>query len=186
MHKHLAGLLLLAATTAGCTVKPGDYRIYRLASNELSNACTDTVIDPDHTGTSTYFTPNLIAIYAADSDSYFLEGALGAILGSRDGNGYTFTGNETINDNWNTDETGLDRNFVTSRVTDEVWDLELKGKGLSGTHTVTTTTTCNGGMDECAAVDRVVRSCTQVVEVFGSEVDDVDIEYVINGGGGLP
>src|SRR5688572_17732691 len=110
MHKHLACLLLLAATTAGCQVKPGEYRIYRLALNQISQDCNPAPeVDLDHTASETYFDLGLIAIYASDADTYFLENGAAALLGSRDGTGYTFTGNTTQTDNWKTDD-GFSRN----------------------------------------------------------------------------
>jgi hypothetical protein len=185
MHKHLACLLLLTATTAGCQVKPGEYRIYRLAGHEVSAVCTPADDpDTDHTVTATYFSPGLIAIYAADADTYFLEGPDGnALLGSRDGTGYTFTGNLTQVDNWKTAD-GFSRNFTATLTEDTVYDLELKGKGLTGTVTFTQVQQCGGSTDDCELANAVAFSCEYIGEVFGSEVNDVDIEYVINGGGG--
>ncbi len=184
MHKHLAGLLLLAATTAGCTVKPGDYRVYRLAVNPLvNNDCTSVdELDPDHIMTENGFGPSLIAIYASDGDTYFLEDGLKSILGEREKNSYTFEYSYRRDDKWGTED-GFDKMFTSSRTVDEVWDLELKGKGLSGTFTSTTVTNCSGTLDDCAIATFPADSCVTTWEVFGSEVNDVDIEYLIGGGG---
>lgn len=186
MHKHLACLLLLAATTAGCQVKPGEYRVYRLAVNNIATDCNPAPqVDPDHTISSTFFVSGLVALYAADADTYFLENGSGTLLGSRDGTGYTFTGNFTETFNRKTDE-GYSRNFTTTFTEDTVYDLELKGKGLTGTAVVTSVQQCSGSTDDCAVAMATVYSCVVTAELFGSEVDDVDIEYVIGGlGGGL-
>lgn len=185
MHKHLVVSLLLAATTAGCQVKPGDYRIYRLAFNEVSGSCSDDLVDDmRHTHSDTTFVPSLIAVYAADTDTYFLEDGARSLVGERDGNGYTFVNTEVWNDKWGMEE-GQARMFESTRTVEEVWDLDLKGKGLSGRFTVDSVTACSGTEDDCVAVGYKARSCSSVVEVFGSVVDDIDIEYVL-AGGGLP
>lgn len=183
MHKHLAVLLLLAATTAGCTVKPGEYRVYRLAINPLvDNDCTSVdELDPDHTGTENGFDDKLIAIYASDADTYFLEDGFKSILGEREKNSYTFRYNATRNDKWGMDE-GFMVSFTSSRTTDEIWDLELKGKGLSGTYNSTTVTNCSGSIDNCQIAMFPADSCVTTWEVFGTEVDDVDIEYFLDSG----
>jgi hypothetical protein len=190
MHKHLACLLLLAATTAGCQVKPGEYRIYRLALNQISQDCNPAPeVDLDHTGSETFFDLGLVAIYASDADTYFLETGAVALLGSRDGTGYTFTGNDTQTDNWKTDE-GYSRNFTVVATTDVIVDLTLKGKGLTGTATTSQSVTCSGSTEDCQLApgpngNAAPFSCVTKAEYFGSEVSDVDIEYVINGGGAL-
>lgn len=182
MHKHLAGLLLLAATTAGCTVKPGEYRVYRLATNTLVSQCqSDAAPDTRHTGSENGFGEMLIAVYASDGDTYFLEDGGKTILGERSKNSYTFRYNETRNDTWGMPE-GLPVMFNSSQTTDELWDLEIKGKGLSGSLTITTTTTCSGSEDNCNAVQFPPDICTFSQEVFGTEVDDIDIEYVLDSG----
>lgn len=187
MHKHLACLLLLAATTAGCQVKPGEYRIYRLTLNPVvARECSPAeVTNADHTMTTTLFGTGLVAIYAADTDTYFLETGTTALLGSRDGTAYTFTANNTTIDNWKTTD-GYSRNFTATRTNDTEANLELKGKGLTGTVLYVEDVQCGGSTMDCVTANAVPLHCESVIEVFGTEVDDVDIEYVLAGGGGLP
>jgi hypothetical protein len=185
MHKHLACLLLLAATTLGCQVKPGEYRIYRLAFNPISSECSPAeATNPDHTYENNLFGTGLVAIYAADADTYFLENGMSALLGARDGSDYTFTANETTIDNWKTTE-GYSRNFTATLTRDSTVNLTLKGKGLNGVFEIVEDQQCGGSTMDCQIANAVPKHCEYVTEVFGTEVDDVDIEYVL-GGGGLP
>src|SRR5262249_47398802 len=145
----------------------------------------------DHTDTNTFFGEGLVAVYASDGDTYFLENGAIALTGTRDGTGYTFTGNDTKIDNWKTsDGPPYSRNFTVTNTTDVVYKLTLKGKGLSGTVTTTTDIQCGGSTMDCMQAPMAnPNHCVTTGEVFGTEVD-VDIEYVLGGGdgggGGVP
>lgn len=187
MVKHLACLLLLAATTVGCQVKPGEYRVYRLTYDPVvtRNCSPAEMPNMDHTSMSDLFGTGLIAIYATDADTYFLESGSTASLGTRDGSVYSFHNESTQVDNWKTVE-GYSRNFTATKVVETDATLELKGKGLSGTVVFFEEQACGGSTMDCQIANAVPYSCTTESKVYGTEVDDVDIEYVINGGGGLP
>lgn len=183
MFKHLAVVCLAVASTA-CAVKPGEYRIYRLASQEVAGVCDPAVEpDPDYTVTDNFFGATLAAVFASDKDTFFLEYGSEVIAGTRDGSEYTFNGNRDETQQYRADEDGVSRDFSVRRVYDITIKVDLKGKGLTGTAVVTQSTECTGPTMDCQLVGAFVSTCTFTSDVFGSEVDDVDIEYVIGGGG---
>ena len=148
----------------GCSVQPGQYVIIRLANAELtqSASCYPDNMVPDSLkdDRTTLSTGASIAIFAADSETYYLELAEGAVSieGSRDGKDYSFLG----------EEADVEENSTTT----VKWDIQTTVNNKSVTGTSIITTTCSG--DGCG-----VTSCVQTTNFVGTVVKGVELEHGI-------
>lgn len=160
----------LAAMTLSC-MSPGQYHVFRVASSsaELSTGCFPSAPGPDITGdSSTLRTGQTFAIYAADSETFFLDFDMFSLAGTKDGSDYTFTG-ESVDV-----MTVADSTITTTSVT--TIDAEIKGAKISGTSVVDVTSNCSGGMG-CPMPPS--SHCVTTVEFKGAKVKGVDLEHAI-------
>lgn len=182
MFKPLVCLGVLLTVATSCTIKPGDYKVYRLAVHGVSLGCQYK--NPDDYESDNYFNPAIVAIYASDKNTYFLEDASNAFVGSRSGKDFTFAGEYKHVRKFDEDDNPLyERDFETTEQLVTVYSLNINNKEVFGTLTETRNDNCTGVNDGCDAVGVNDRVCTDVYEVFGSEVDETDIDYLLPGGG---
>ncbi len=156
--------------TATC-MTPGQYHVYRVASTtaELSAGCYPSAPGIDITGdSSTLRSGQTFAIYAADQDTFFLDFETYSLAGTKDGSDYTFTG-----ENIDAMTVGDSTLTVTTITTVEA---EIKGKKISGTSTVDTSSRCSGGM---SCPNPSTTQCVATVAFQGAKVNGVDLEHPI-------
>lgn len=179
--------MLVGLLSTACNVKPGDYRIYRVAfqQEELEANCYAAGFDPNTVeDLSSLFDAATIAVFASDNDTYFLEFGADTLTGSRSGNDYSFAGDKVDVEIVNPDP----RVKVTTTTHIET-DISLKGKELFGAYTRTISTVCSDGKepgDNCGSAGFGFSQCTAHGQYFGSWVKDADLDYGIEGAGGAP
>src|SRR5690606_32334366 len=87
----------LVPSMSVCHVKPGDYRVYKIAMLPVSYGA-DCGRDVNPRDVTTFFGVQTIQLFATDADDYFLEMSDGmndtVIVGTRDGTDYHFFGEE--------------------------------------------------------------------------------------------
>lgn len=188
MFKPLVCLGVLLTVATSCTIKPGDYRVYRVAVHGISLGCQYK--NPADYMSDTYFEPAVLAIYASDKNTYFLEDGSDAYYGTRSGKDYTFTGDyQHVREFDDDDMPVFSKSFDVVEKLRTLYSLNINNKELYGTVTLARADSCGGSGDDCDLVGVNDRVCTDVYEVFGSEVDDADIDYLlaaegIDGGAG--
>jgi hypothetical protein len=161
---------LVSLTSVTC-MTPGQYHVFRVASSsaEQSSGCYPFVPGPDITGdSSTLRTGQTFAIYAADSDTFFLDFETFSLVGTKDGSDYTFTG-ESVDVSLAGDSTVT----VTSVTTLEA---EIKGNKISGTSVLDVTQSCSGGT---SCPSPATSQCITTVSFQGAKLKDVDLEHPI-------
>lgn len=174
------GVLGLALGLGACQPRPGDYRVYRVASlpDQLELDCFEGEVDPNYAqdGTS-FFSAASVAVFATDKDTYFVEFGGNTLTGTRSGKDYAFTGEDV-------DVEVMGELTVTQSTSLEL-ALEISGREIYGEYTVVERNTCSG--DGCDALGGDYR-CTRRGSFFGAEVKDVDLEYSVDGepAGGAP
>jgi hypothetical protein len=175
MFKPLVCLGVLLTVATSCTIKPGDYRVYRVAVHGISLGCQFK--NPENYESDTYFRPAILAIYASDDNTYFLEDASTAFVGSRSGKDFSFTGDYQHHQEF--EKGAFSKDFSTDERVRTLYSLNVNNKEIFGTLTEARTDNCTGSEDDCDAVMVNDRICNDVYEVFGSEVDDADIDYLL-------
>lgn len=171
---------ILAATVVmglgiACQPKPGDYRVYKITQlpPQQDEGCPDGVM-PEAGDSSTFFGVSTLALFASDPDSYFIEFLGTAITGTRDGGDYTFAGDLVdVNDVTDNTNTRLTRTLDIS--------LTIKGKQISGSYVEVEKLVCEGDSAVCMAIEGY--TCTRTNQFFGAEVNGVELEYDVGGGG---
>lgn len=185
MLKQLACFGVLLTIASSCTIQPGDYRVYRVAVNGVQLGCQYK--NPDDFEDDNYFDAAILAIYAADKNTYFLEDGADSFAGSRSGKDYSFVG-EYLHQARYDENQGFSRDFQIQETLNTVYQFEISGKEIYGTVTKQYASGCSGSEDDCDSIQIYDRVCTDVLEIFGSEVEDSDIEYALGGpgvGGGV-
>ena len=170
LHRSWMVAMGLCTLLASCQVKPGEYRVYRVANEETmeSNGCYPSPPGQDITGDSTTVRAGqTFAIYAADADTYFLDFEMISLVGIRDANEYSFHG-ETVDVSTQAGPT------VTTTTIADV-DVTIEGKTISGVSTVEITTNCSG----MGCPDPANSVCTRTTEFQGSELKDVELQHGI-------
>jgi len=160
----------VALMGASC-MTPGQYHVFRVASSSAENSpgCYQSAPGPDITDdSSTLRTGQTFAIYAADSETFFLDFDTFSLAGTKDGSDYTFTG-ESVDVSLVGDSTLR----VTSITT---LTAEIKGNKISGTSTLDVTSSCTGGM---SCPNPATSQCITTVDFAGAKVKDVDLEHTI-------
>lgn len=146
----------------GCSIQPGHYVIIRLANAEttLSASCyaDNKVPDNIRDDRTNLATGASVAIFAADSETYFLELADISIEGTREGKDYTFLGEEV--------------DVEEDSTTTVKWDVQATIDNKSVTGTLISTTTCTG--DACG-----INSCAVTTNFVGTVVKGVELEHGI-------
>jgi len=163
-------VLGLCTLAAACQIKPGEYRVYRVANEDTieSSGCYPSAPGVDITGDmTTVRAGQTFAIYAADSETYFLDFEMISLAGTRDATDYTFDG-ETV------DVTTIGPDSVQTLTSIVDVDLTIEGKKISGTSVLEVTSSCTGGMS-CPTPATSV--CTTTTNFEGSELKDVELEH---------
>lgn len=161
----------VAAMSASC-ITPGQYRIYRIASSsaEQSPGCYPSAPGVDITGDSTTFrTGQTFAVFAADSDIFFLDLEEFSLQGDKSGSDYKFTAEST-------DVMNLGGDSILTVTTAAVINVEIKGKKVRGTSTFDVRQSCSGGMN-CPNPSST--QCITTQSFLGSEVKDAELEHPI-------
>lgn len=169
------GLVGFAALLASCQIKPGEYRVYRVANEDTveSTGCYPIDPGPAITGDSTTVrVGQTFGIYAADEETYFLDFEMASLAGTRDGKDYSFNG-ETVDVEILVDPTNQMESTVTSTSILDV-DVTIEGKKISGTSVLEVTVNCSGGT---SCPDPANTVCTRTTTFQGSEVKDVELEH---------
>lgn len=169
---------ILAATVVmglglACQPKPGDYRVYKITqlTPQQDDGCPGGLL-PEPGDDSTFFSVSTLAVFASDVDSFFLEFLGTAVTGTRDGADYTFSG-DLVDVNEVTDNT----NTRLTRTLDVT--LTIKGKQISGSYVEVEKLVCEGDSNVCMAIDGY--TCTRTNNFFGSEINDIELEYGVDG-----
>lgn len=160
----------LSAMTASC-LAPGQYRIYRVAAAvaEQSTGCFPSSPGPDITGdSSTFRSGQTFAIYAADSDVFFMDLEALTLEGTKDGSDLSFHGESVDVQNL-----GGDTTLTVTTVMDV--NVEIEGKKISGSSTLDVTQSCSGMNCPMPANSQ----CITTQSFRGSEVKDVELEHQV-------
>jgi hypothetical protein len=163
-------VLLVMALAAGCSVQPGEYRVYRAAfepERHDADCHTDPATDAD---TSSFFAVDTFVVFASDDDTYFLEFAGRGLTGTRDGDDYQFHGDELDVEIFPPDP----KVRVTTTLVLDV-ALELSGEEAFGEYTRVDKRTCTGGSD-CAKLVGAT-TCTSHGTFYGTWVKGASIDY---------
>ena len=160
----------LAAMTATC-MTPGQYRIYRVAAAEAeqSTGCFPSPPGPDVTGDSSSFrTGQTFAVYAADSDLFFMDIGEFTLEGTKDGSDFAFKG-ESVD----VQDLGGDTTLTTTTVM--TVDISIEGKKVSGSSTLEVTNNCLGPACPMPATSQSITTQT----LRGAEVQAAELEHPI-------
>lgn len=166
----IAPRLIALTLAAGCSVQPGEYRVYRAAfAPEQRDA--DCPADPDtDDDSSTFVAVDTFVVFASDDDTYFLELAGLGLTGTRDGDDYSFRGEQV-----DVETSPPDADIkVTATLTLTV-DLELAGEEAHGEFTRVEKRTCTGG-DACDKL-QLPTTCTSHGSFAGTWVKDASVDY---------
>lgn len=161
---------LVFLTGVSC-MTPGQYHVFRVASSsaEQSSGCFPVAPGPDITGdSSTLRTGQTFAVYAADSETFFLDFDTFSLVGTKDGSDYTFSG-ESVDVSVPGDSTVT----VTTVTTVEA---EIKGNKITGTSVIDVTQSCTGGT---SCPSPASSQCITTVQFQGAKLKDVDLEHPI-------
>ena len=160
----LSVLSLLAATASASCIIPGQYRVYRVAATTTSTT-PDCGMMGDPGDSTTFKSGMTFAIYAADTETYYLDLEAESVEGKRSGSKYTFEG-ETVDV---TDGGG----FTLRALRNLEVKAEIKTRKISGTWIEENSTSCTGM--GCPAAT----SCIVTVKFEGSEMKDVELEHPV-------
>ncbi|MCA9663412.1 MAG: hypothetical protein KC486_34095 [Myxococcales bacterium] len=149
----------------GCQVAPGQYVIIRVANADtaVSDSCyvDNMVPDGEKDDRTDFRTGGSIAIFAADSETYFLEsdnmGVATSIEGTRDGGDYSFSG----------EDIDVEAEYTITTTVDV--DLTIKNKSVIGSSVWTQQ--CSG--NNCP----VLPSCVRTTDFVGTIVNGVELEH---------
>ncbi|MEZ4383224.1 MAG: hypothetical protein R3A79_17990 [Nannocystaceae bacterium] len=152
----------------GCQVHPGQYVIIRVANADLqrSDSCYFDNMVPDsiRDDRTDFRTGSSLAVFAADSETYFIEydfnGTPVSIEGTRDGGDYSFAG-EDVN---------VEQEYTVTQIVEV--DMTIKNKTVIGT--TVATRQCSGNGCEGASE---VPSCVETIDFVGTIVSDVELEH---------
>ncbi|MCA9718255.1 MAG: hypothetical protein H6713_12385 [Myxococcales bacterium] len=155
---------LIALTLAGAC-DTADYVTYRVASASSvqdANCYPDGVPDSIRDDSSSLRAASSLNVFEGPEDERFLEFADVALAGSVVDGVYSFSG-ETVDVEYPTPELKTKQSAVH--------DISFTedGKYITGTYTLTTTTTCTGPTDQCDLI--VQPTCTTTTEFTGSRVE---------------
>lgn len=157
----------LMAPLSACQVKPGEYRVYKIAMLPATLGA-DCGVDVDPRDYTTFFGAGTIQLFATDADDYFLEWSDGTntavVVGTRSGTDYTFAGDEVI-----VEDPSDDTTINETRTLDIV--LSIQGYKISGDFVSFTSSICGG---DCDAFTNT--QCTITGSFVGSEIKDVEFE----------
>ncbi|MDC0716879.1 hypothetical protein [Nannocystis bainbridge] len=153
----------LSASLSACSVKPGEYRIYKITALPQQMGA-DCGTNPDPRDSTTFFGASTIQIFATDPDDYFLEYGTDVIIGSRSGTDYTFEGDEVLV------EDPIDGTTVTTTRSLDV-AISIKGYKITADYVSFTSTVCGGNCDGFENAQ-----CTVTGSFFGAELKDVELE----------
>lgn len=157
----------LMAPLSACQVKPGEYRVYKIAMLPPT-AGADCGFDVDPRNYTTFFSTQTIQLFATDGDDYFLEWSDGmnnaVVYGTRSGADYTFEGVE---------ESVLTptNNTTITETTSLTVALSIQGHKIDGEFVVFNRSVCGGN---CDAFNNT--QCTLTGSFVGSELKDVEFE----------
>lgn len=116
---------------------------------------------------TTFFDAATIAIFATDTDDFFLEYGEDVVSGTRDGKTYSFEG-MSVNVEDPVEGTTV---TTTNQLTVE---LTINNREINGDVTTFTSSTCTGS---CEAFEDT--QCTVIGTFFGTEIKDVELEHAI-------
>jgi hypothetical protein len=156
----------LATSLSSCTPAPGQYRIYKVTSLP-ANPQADCGVEIDIRDSTTFFAAGTIAIFATDTDDFFIEYGDKVLTGSRDGKDYTFEGVSVQVDD------PIDGTTITT-TSQWVVNVTIEGRKINGTLTTFDSSVCGG---TCDAFENT--ACTVVGDFFGAEIKDVELEHPI-------
>lgn len=153
----------LVASLSACQVKPGEYRIYKIAFLP-SQEGADCGTNPDLRDSTTFFTASTIQIFATDADDFFLEYGEAVLIGSRSGTDYTFEGDEVIVEDPGDNTTTTDTHSLDLAIS-------IKGNKITGDFVDFVSRSCGGDCDAFPSFQ-----CTVTGSFFGTEIKDVELE----------
>ena len=168
MKKSIMFALVALMSAALISCGGGPLEIWRVSSTDKPEVCTPKLnTAPDDTKTT--LDGSTWEIYKGTDDKYFLLiGGKTSYEGTKDGKKYTFKGESKKHEPWST------ATQITTTIT-ETYELEVKGKNLTGTRTWKKVKDCAGTCNSDAG-DR--QTCDSKDDIHGIKVDP-DVEYHI-------
>ncbi len=166
---------LIGATLLSSCLMPGKYRLYRVANSktESSPSCYGGMIPPSIAqDTDSFKTGSTFAIFAADSDVFYLDVADQTVQGEKKKLGeYEFAGTSV-----DVEPSGDPNVQATTTTTTKLTiKLEKSGRKVSGKSTLDVNVVCVGG--DCPM--GINSQCTQNTSFEGAEMQDVDLEHSV-------
>jgi hypothetical protein len=160
---------LVAAATLSSCLTPGKYRLYRIANakSEMSPGCFPDGMIPESEAfdTTTFKTGATFAIYAADSDVFYLDMDTVSVEGEKDGIGaYKFKGDEKDYEPFG------DGNIITTTIL--TVKLEKSGRKVTGTSTQDVQVVCSGDQN-CPNPSQ----CITKTSFEGAEIEGVELQH---------
>ncbi len=161
---------LVAVATSSSCLAPGKYRIYRVANAkaELSPGCfpNGQVPESEAFDTTTFKTGSTFAIFASDTDVFYLDLDTESIEGEKSGMGeYKFQG-ESVD----IEPFGMNGSIQTTRKL--TVKVEKSGRKVKGTSTEDVTVLCSNDQN-CSQPSQ----CVAKVSFEGSEIEGVELEH---------
>jgi hypothetical protein len=170
-------LALLGATACG-GIGPGDYRVYRVAFEQWTEApnCSETGVIPvdQQDDSSSEFVSGTFVFYVGADENFYLDSNGVALRGTETGEeDYSFSGSTTVVD---IEGDPMDPGSVETTVTDLKVQFNIEGEVVEGNVERTDSYTCEG--PNCMP-DPTNQECTRTAPFIGGEVADVTLEHEV-------
>jgi hypothetical protein len=168
---------VVGATACG-GIGPGDYRVYRVAFEEWTEApnCSATGVTPidQQDDSSSQFVSGTFVFYVGADESFYLDTGDVALRGSEVGDeDYSFAGQSTVVD---IEGDPMDPVSVETTITDYKVQFNIEGEVVEGNIERTDSYTCEG--PNCTP-DPTEAECTRSAPFIGGEVADVTLEHEV-------
>ena len=169
--------LMALAGSVGCGgLGPGDYRVYRVAFEQvkLEANCFDTGAVPvdQQDDSSSLFQSGTYVVFVGADDVVYLDTGTEALRGSESGDDYTFSGESRV---VQIEGDPMMPDATRTAVTATTVQFNLDGEVVQGSVRETISNTCEGpscGMNEG-------NECTRSAPFIGGEVEDVELTHEV-------
>lgn len=169
--------LICLSLLVGCDeLGPGDYRVYRVAFEQVTLAanCFDSGAVPvdQQDDSSSLFVSGTYVLFVGADDTYYLDTGTEALRGSGSGESFTFTGQSTTVD-IEGDPMMPEATRTTTVKTDVTFSIS--GEVVEGDVQEDVNFSCEG--PSCGMPSST--SCTRSAPFVGGEVSDVELKHEV-------
>lgn len=174
--KSLLALTCLSLLVGCDELGPGDYRVYRVAFEQvtLADNCFQSGAIPvdNQDDSSSLFVSGTYVLFVGPDDSYYLDTGSEALRGTGSGESFTFTGESTEVE---IEGDPMMPDATRTTVTRTEVQFNLSGEVVDGNVREDVNFDCTG--QNCQ--DPTSTSCTRTAPFIGGEVADVELNHEV-------